>query len=185
MTELLQPNPLDAAELIRSDSRYAPEREVRLAIVMYGGVSLAIYMYGVAQELLNLVKATAPAVPGSSKPGELAFRDDDDSTISVYRKLARLMKVSPDDPDPDGPVRVRFVVDLISGSSAGGLNGVCLATALANDRPDRDTSIEPLEKLWLEQGDLDKLLADEQVSTRRDRRDQPQSQDVGLAALAA
>lgn len=56
---------------------YAPEREIRLAVVMYGGVSLAIYMYGVAQELLNLVKATAPAEPGSSDPGGLAFAEDE------------------------------------------------------------------------------------------------------------
>jgi hypothetical protein len=35
------------------------EREVRFAVVMYGGVSLAIYINGVAQELLNMVRATA------------------------------------------------------------------------------------------------------------------------------
>ena len=35
-------------------------REIRLAVVMYGGVSLAIYINGVAQELLALVRATAP-----------------------------------------------------------------------------------------------------------------------------
>ena len=29
-------------------------QEVRLAVVMYGGVSLAIYMNGVAQEILRL-----------------------------------------------------------------------------------------------------------------------------------
>jgi hypothetical protein len=45
----------------RQSPEYRPEREVRLAVVMYGGVSLAIYMYGVARELLSLVRATAPA----------------------------------------------------------------------------------------------------------------------------
>jgi hypothetical protein len=34
-------------------------QETRFAVVMYGGVSLAIYMNGVAQELLKLVRATA------------------------------------------------------------------------------------------------------------------------------
>ena len=34
-------------------------QEVRFAIVMYGGVSLAIYINGIAQELLRLVRATA------------------------------------------------------------------------------------------------------------------------------
>src|SRR4030095_11761388 len=35
------------------------EREVRFAVVMYGGVSLAIYINGVAQELWRLVRSTA------------------------------------------------------------------------------------------------------------------------------
>ena len=36
------------------------EQEVRFALVLYGGVSLAIYLYGVAEEFLHLVRATAP-----------------------------------------------------------------------------------------------------------------------------
>jgi patatin-related protein len=134
---------------------YAPEREIRIAAVMYGGVSLCIYMYGVAQELLNLVKATAPAMPGSSEPGALAFPDDE-STVGVYRKLARILGGAD---AHSGPVRMRFVIDVISGSSAGGLNGVCLASALANDRPGRDTRLEPLEDLWVRNGELETLFA--------------------------
>ena len=34
-------------------------REIRFAVVMYGGVSLAIYINGVAQELFKMVRATA------------------------------------------------------------------------------------------------------------------------------
>ena len=56
-------------------------------------------------------------------------------------------------------MRVRFVVDLLSGSSAGGLNGVCLASALANDRPGSNTRLERLEELWVKHGDLDTLFA--------------------------
>lgn len=37
------------------------QREIRFAVVMYGGVSLAVYMNGIAQELLRMVRATAPA----------------------------------------------------------------------------------------------------------------------------
>ena len=36
-------------------------QEVRFAIVMYGGVSLAIYINGITQELLRLVRSTAEA----------------------------------------------------------------------------------------------------------------------------
>ena len=35
-------------------------QEVRFAVVVYGGVSLAIYIDELAQELLHLVRATAP-----------------------------------------------------------------------------------------------------------------------------
>jgi hypothetical protein len=34
-------------------------QEVRFAVVMYGGVSLCIYINGVAQELLELSRVTA------------------------------------------------------------------------------------------------------------------------------
>src|SRR5207253_10629849 len=46
-------------------------QEVRFAVVMYGGVSLAIYINGIAQELLRMVRATAqdPAQPGRIDAG--------------------------------------------------------------------------------------------------------------------
>jgi hypothetical protein len=43
-------------------------QEVRFAVVMYGGVSLAIYINGIAQELLHLVRATAPDPADRTKP---------------------------------------------------------------------------------------------------------------------
>jgi hypothetical protein len=46
-------------------------REIRFAVVMYGGVSLAIYINGVAQELLNMVRATAPETPDEGSPAML------------------------------------------------------------------------------------------------------------------
>ena len=36
-----------------------PAQEIRFAIVIYGGVSLAVYINGVAQEMLRMVRATA------------------------------------------------------------------------------------------------------------------------------
>ncbi len=38
-------------------------QEVRFAVVMYGGVSLAIYINGIAQELLRMVRSTSASVP--------------------------------------------------------------------------------------------------------------------------
>ena len=93
------------------------QREVRLGIVLYGGVSLAVYENGVAQELHR-------AVCGKS----------------VYGLLKELI---------DSEV----VVDVISGTSAGGVNGVMLAYALANRR-----SFAASADLWRQQGDIQALL---------------------------
>jgi len=74
-------------------------QEVRFAIVMYGGVSLAIYINGIAQELLSLVRSTSKA--GRDKDGTrvtlsgstpdlnnpLALRP----TERVYRQLSYLL----------------------------------------------------------------------------------------------
>src|SRR5258706_5937536 len=95
----------------------AYQREVRLGIVLYGGVSLAVYENGVAQELYRAVR------------GE-----------GVYALLKDLI-------DSD------IVVDIISGTSAGGVNGVMLGYALANDR-----NFASVADLWHDDGDIEKLL---------------------------
>src|SRR5215218_8082947 len=133
--------------------RYDATNEVRFAVVLYGGVSLAIYMNGITQELLQLVRATAPA-PGDD--GRLWW-DDDDLTGAgpVYRKLGQLLDRNAVG-TASGPVRTRFVVDIITGTSAGGINGVFLAKALASDR-----DISALNDLWVEEGDIERLLNDD------------------------
>ena len=50
---------------------------------------------------------------------------------------------------------MRFIVDILSGTSAGGINGIFLAKALAKGQ-----SIAELEELWVKEGDLGKLLND-------------------------
>ncbi len=142
------------------------EREVRFAVVMYGGVSLAIYINGVAQELLNMVRATAPK---SADDGEALLADVElTGSLAVYRKLGQLLHQRSElaeaaEPHAEGnpkppsrkPIRTRFVVDVISGTSAGGINGIFLAKALA-----RNQGMEGLKRLWLTEGDLGKLLND-------------------------
>jgi patatin-related protein len=145
----------------------AIEQEFRFAVVMYGGVSLAIYINGVAQELFRLVRATAPerryqeemTEPESDRN---AYFADDQLTASerVYRELGQRLGLdrvrergAGDEPDP---IRTRFVVDIISGTSAGGINGIFLAKAIANQM-DFDVSAD----LWLETAQLDDLLRGE------------------------
>src|SRR5881398_3736078 len=130
---------------------------------MYGGVSLAIYINGVAQELLNIVRATAAKAVDSDEP--LLSEEELSGATSVYRKLGQYFAIQ--DKEARGknlkqanptkePIRVRFIVDVISGTSAGGINGVFLAKALA-----RNQGMDGLKKLWLSEGDLDKLLNDQ------------------------
>ena len=116
-------------------------REVRLAVVLYGGVSLAIYMHGMTKELHRLVKASALEDRGLGP-------DDDSPTERVYRRLLRLIQEH-----DEHRVRTRVVVDVIAGTSAGGINGVYLAKALAHNR-----SQEKLRDVWIERGDISQLL---------------------------
>lgn len=135
---------------------YEPSEEVRFAVVLFGGVSLAVYINGVVQELLHLVRASAPA-KNDGNGHQVALLDEGTrrplkSTQRVYRQLAMHLPQG----ESDGKViRTRFVVDVISGSSAGGINGIFLAKALAND-----LEIEGLARLWEDEGDLEKLLND-------------------------
>jgi patatin-related protein len=129
------------------------EREVRFAVVMYGGVSLAIYINGVTQELLHMVRATARSAPGSSTM--LFPQDKLSASEAIYREIAQLLDRQAGLEGRGDLTRTRFVVDIISGTSAGGINGVFLAKALA-----RNQTMEGLKRLWLAEGDLGKLLND-------------------------
>src|SRR5829696_10156673 len=91
-------------------------RELRLAVVLYGGVSLAIYMHGTTKELHRLVKASALAERGDVEGATPSER--------VYQRLLASMR----DRD-ERRIGTRVVVDVIAGTSAGGINGVYLAKA--------------------------------------------------------
>lgn len=134
-----------------------PERELRLAVVMYGGVSLAIYMNGATQELLNLVRATAA---NPADPNRARFADGDlTGSARLYRQLARLPlrdgNMDPDPRDPQAPIGQRFIVDILSGTSAGGINAIFLAKALSNGQP-----IDGLTRLWQTEADIGLLIND-------------------------
>ncbi len=116
------------------------EKETRFAVVMYGGVSLAIYIYGVAKELYGMVRATARK-PENEDQYQLEWHELDD-TEKIYRRLGESL-------------RTKFVVDILSGTSAGGINAIYLAKALANGQ-----SFDSLKSIWIEQGDIAKLIND-------------------------
>ena len=107
---------------------------------MYGGISLAIYIHGVAQELLRIVRATSGADLG------------DDEVANIYREMS--CQVRDQSPPWERRCPTRFVIDVLSGTSAGGINAVFLAKALAI----RSQDLENLRQTWLEMADIDKIL---------------------------
>lgn len=113
------------------------EKELRLALVCYGGISLAIYMHGITKEIWRLACASRAFHDGASvKPG----------VQGVYQQLlAEMEQVS--------GTRLRILPDIIAGASAGGINGIFLAQAIETGQ-----SLEPLTKLWLDNADVEQLL---------------------------
>ena len=99
--------------------------ELRLALVLNGGVSLAVWMGGVAREIDSLVRAA----------------DKESDHHPVYGPILALTRSSAS-------------VDVITGTSAGGINGACLAVSLAN----LNGRLDLLRDLWAEQGRMDNLL---------------------------
>lgn len=111
------------------------EKELRLALVCYGGVSLAIYMHGITKEIWKLLRASA------ARSGEVSGLND---TELVYRELLDLIAPALD---------LRVLVDIVAGASAGGINGILLSHAIAGGH-----DMEPLRQLWLDNADVDRLL---------------------------
>jgi len=138
------------------------EKELRLALVLFGGVSLAVYQHGINRELLNLARASrayhrvegpaAKQAPGHVYP---AGAGADAWTAEVYfdllKRLGRM-------------VDLRVLVDVISGASAGAINGIALARALAHD-----LSLAPVTRLWLERADMQRLIAPEARAGKWDK----------------
>ena len=127
------------------------EKELRLGLVCYGGISLAIYMHGVCKEILKLARASADHRSGMAV-GERCSNGDHPDTEVIYLDMLRQIGQK---------LTLHVVVDVIAGASAGGINSVLLARALAFD-----LAFDPLRKMWLEKADVSELIAaDRKAST--------------------
>jgi patatin-related protein len=122
-----------------------------MAVVIYGGASLAVYMHGVTKELLNLVRASKVLHElGSTRAAGIAFAEGPDrrkaDTDEIYFEILKSINREQD---------FRVVIDAIAGASAGAINGVMLAKALVDDaRLDAQTA------LWLQGADSDRLAVE-------------------------
>ena len=114
------------------------ERELRLGLVCYGGISLAVYMHGITKELWHLARASR-ALHAGERPGT-------SGTEPVYAALLGAIG------DHAG-IRLRAFTDIVAGASAGGINGIFLAQAIASGQ-----SLDPLTGLWLEVADIERLI---------------------------
>lgn len=101
--------------------------ETRIAVVMNGGVSLSVWMGGVTHELNRLRLAAEEVEPV------------DDLEKAVHHAWKEILGE-----------RSRVVVDTIAGTSAGGLNGTLLATAIA-----KGADLTGLKDVWLNRASLE------------------------------
>ncbi|MEU4807532.1 patatin-like protein [Actinosynnema sp. NPDC023587] len=95
-----------------------PREQIRFAVVLNGGVSLAVWMGGVVLELDRLTR------------GDGVYAD----LLDLVGSTAR--------------------ADVITGTSAGGINGAALALSQVNE----NAKLERLRDLWAEQGRMEQLL---------------------------
>ncbi|MEM8767192.1 MAG: patatin-like protein [Pseudomonadota bacterium] len=124
------------------------KRELRLAVVIYGGASLAVYMHGVTKELLKLVRASkvfhelgrdrAQSESYGRGPDHREF-----DTEAVYFDVLKKINAR---------YHFRVVVDVIAGASAGAINGVMLGKAIVDDG-----KLDVQTPLWLNEADVDYL----------------------------
>jgi patatin-related protein len=132
------------------------EKELRLALVCYGGVSLALYMHGAIKEILKLLRASRAyhSISKSERQESQSFEavNGNDGrrhdTEEVYFSLLRSIGAT---------LNLQVIVDSIAGASAGGISGIVLARAVAHD-----LSIDHLRDLWLDEADVLRLLGSSQ-----------------------
>lgn len=117
-------------------------QEVRLATTMTGGVSLAIWMAGVAREINLLAQASQWRRQGGHFPADGRLSKESTAALRLYAGLIELLDVIVD-------------VDILSGTSAGGINAALLASSRVSG-----ADLGGLRDLWLDLGALTDLLRD-------------------------
>jgi len=129
------------------------EKELRIALVCFGGVSLAIYMHGVSKEILKLQRASSALhrITDRSQRAKASFFDEFDPNDPEYDTEADYFELLR---EIGRKLEVRVIVDIIAGASAGGINATMLARALSHDLVNL-----PLRDLWLDNADVGVLLA--------------------------
>ncbi len=117
-------------------------QELRLATTMTGGVSLAIWMAGVTREINLLAQASQWRRAGGTFPTGSRLSTQSAASLKLYAELIDLLDTVVD-------------VDILSGTSAGGINAALLASSRVTG-----ADLGGLRDLWLDLGALTELLRD-------------------------
>ncbi len=117
-------------------------QELRLATTMTGGVSLAIWMAGVTREINLLAQASQWRRAGGTFPTGSRLSTQSAASLKLYAELIDLLDMVVD-------------VDILSGTSAGGINAALLASSRVTG-----SDLGGLRDLWLDLGALTDLLRD-------------------------
>lgn len=120
----------------------AQTEELRFATAMTGGVSLAIWMGGVARELNLVQRASQRRDELASLPDMSPTGAPDENVETLYLRLLNLLDTTVE-------------ADILAGTSAGGINAALLGMARVND-----LDLAPLRDMWLKLGALEDLLRD-------------------------
>src|SRR4051812_44551496 len=118
--------------MARSQTDRASEDELRIALAMRGGVSLAVWIGGATAEIGQL--CVAP-------PSDQSDRSEESVIAGFWSQLREAAGYG------------NVIIDVMSGASAGGLNAVIGAASFVYNFP-----LDSLRDVWLDLGDFDKLL---------------------------
>jgi patatin-related protein len=124
-------------------------QEFRFATTMTGGVSLAIWMAGVAREINLLAQASEWRRRVGEEPPSVntTLFGAPAASLNLYTALIELLDVVVD-------------VDILSGTSAGGINAALLAWSRV-----RGSDLGGLREVWLNLGSLIDLIRDPKDKT--------------------
>ncbi|ROO61625.1 patatin-related protein [Micromonospora sp. Llam0] len=131
------------------DRRPAPEenalpnrRELRIALAMRGGVSLAVWIGGAVAEL-DVLRRTTPGPQGTAtlRRGKSPERPAQQQRAEIYASMLRLARYD------------EVKIDVLAGASAGGLNAVVYGVAQCVG-----STVDAVRNLWLDDADLWKMM---------------------------
>ncbi len=116
------------------------QKELRIALVCYGGVSLAIYIHGVTREIFHLTRASRLLDDKRNEQDVSKPRGSEEVWMEILEELST-------------DTKLLVIVDVITGASAGAINAVVLSRALAYDLP-----LDTHRELWLHSADVSELM---------------------------